>query len=247
MKKGNNLFYSLLFVFLFITSFVCVNVISSQSLQSYAKTAEYINITKTNSPLTPMVGGGGEVTQYTVSFDANGGEGTMSNQTFSSEVAQNLTLNNGSITKLGYLFNGWSTSQTGDAMYSDGQSFTTTGNVILYAVWILNEYTITFVANGGTQTSSITQAYNSTLELPTPTRDGYTFAGWYLDEDLTEVADLLVMGAGNITLYASWTKQESPSNITLYVILGVCLLAIATVLPIVIIKTRKKKQKPEQK
>lgn len=74
---------------------------------------------------------------YTVSFNSNGGSGTMSNQSFTYGVAQNLTTC--SFTKSGYAFRGWNTSSDGTGTsYNDGQSvsnLTTTngGTVTLYA------------------------------------------------------------------------------------------------------------------
>lgn len=75
---------------------------------------------------------------YTVTFDANGGTGTMSPQTFTAGVAQNLTAN--AFTKEQYTFNGWNTAADGSGTsYSDEESYTATGDVILYAKWKLVE------------------------------------------------------------------------------------------------------------
>lgn len=182
---------------------------------------------------------------YTISFNANGGTGSMNNQIFTDGVSQNLYSNNGSITREGYSFVGWSTSSTGEADYSDGQSYNATSNVTLYAVWSINEYNISFEVNGGTEIDEISQDYNSSVTLPTPTRAGYTFNGWYLDEELTQVAEISLMGDENVTLYASWTKVES--NATLFIILGIALLVVLVMVPTAYYLVKKSKIKTNQK
>lgn len=82
--------------------------------------------------------------QYTVVFNANGGTGTMSNQTLTYDVPQGLKTN--TFTKTNYSFAGWSTSSNGDVVYVDGVTVlnltTTPGDVInLYAVWTNQYYT----------------------------------------------------------------------------------------------------------
>ncbi len=71
--------------------------------------------------------------------------------------------------------------------------------------------TITFDSEGGTDVSPITQHYGSTLTAPAdPTRSGYTFAGWYLDEALTESYTLpSTMPLSSVTLYAKWTAVST--------------------------------------
>ena len=118
---------------------------------------------------------------YTVIFDANGGSGTMEGQKFYFNQEQALTAN--SYTKTGYHFAGW---KLDDTTYADGQSvsnLTSVANaeVTLVAQWAANTYKVSFNANGGSACSNITVTYDGTYgELPTPTREGYTFKGWYV-------------------------------------------------------------------
>jgi len=71
---------------------------------------------------------------YTVTFNANGGTGTMSAQTFTEGEAQALTRN--AFTYDGYTFTGWNTVQGGSgATYTDGQTITATADMTLYAQW----------------------------------------------------------------------------------------------------------------
>ncbi len=73
------------------------------------------------------------VRTYAVSFDANGGSGTIASIT---EVAgTEITLPENTFTKDGYIFTGWATSADGDVSYSDKAKITLTGDITLYAKW----------------------------------------------------------------------------------------------------------------
>jgi uncharacterized repeat protein (TIGR02543 family) len=91
---------------------------------------------------------------YTVTFDANGGSGTMSAQTASSATA--LTTN--SFTRTGYTFAGWNTvaGGTGTA-YANGASYLFTSSITLYAQWTINSYTVTPSGLNVTVTPSVAQ------------------------------------------------------------------------------------------
>ena len=114
---------------------------------------------------------------YTVVFNGNDNTGgSMSNQTFTVGVAQNLRAN--SFSKTGHYFAGWATSSGGSVVYSDGQSVkdlsTTNGAMVnLYAKWNVNTYTVKYNANGGTGApGNQTKTYGKTLTLSStkPTR-----------------------------------------------------------------------------
>ena len=78
---------------------------------------------------------------------------------------------------------------------------------------IIPSYKVTFNANGGSvATASKTVKYNSTYgTLPTPTREGYTFDGWYTAASggTKITADTKVTATGDQTLYAHWTCKHS--------------------------------------
>ena len=148
---------------------------------------------------------------YQVKFNANGGSGTMSNETFTYDVSKNLTTN--SFTRTGYSFNGWNTKADGTGTnYSNGQSvsnLTSTNNGIfnLYAKWKANTYTLTYNNQSGSGCSTKTGTYDSTWgTLCTPTRTGYTFGGWYTEANGagTKVTATTTV-TGNLTVYAKWT------------------------------------------
>ena len=149
---------------------------------------------------------------YTVHFDANGGEGTMDDMPFTYDTAKNLTKN--AFTRTGYTFKGWARSNSAEVMYADEAEVSnlTTENgatVTLYAVWEANPVSVKFEANGGEVTASDKQVtYDSAYgELPVPTRKGYTFVGWYLNDKPVN-ADTQVTTADVHTLTAEWKAIE---------------------------------------
>ena len=78
------------------------------------------------------------------------------------------------------------------------------------------KYTVTFDSQGGSHVSSQTVKEGTTISLPTPTRDGYKFLGWYTEADGgSKVTSLTV--TENVTLYAHWEKEQGSviENVTL--------------------------------
>lgn len=79
-------------------------------------------------------------------------------------------------------------------------------------------YTINYVMNGGTKTADLPTTYSSnsgTITLPTPTRSGYHFLGWYTDSSFTNKITSISGSTGrNLTLYARWSAHSYTSKIT---------------------------------
>ena len=74
-------------------------------------------------------------------------------------------------------------------------------------------YTVTFVANGGSETPSQQVKENNTATEPAdPTRAGYTFGGWYAEEELSSLYDFGTPVIQDITLYAKWTENAGGGN-----------------------------------
>ena len=129
---------------------------------------------------------------YTISYNSNGGTGTMASDTVS--TGSKATIKSNTFTKTGYKFVGWTTKSdgtddgygwnpgwSGTWNYDNGQYGIANDKLVLYARWD-NHYTITYNDNGGSgcSSSSKTVKYGSTYgNLCTPTRSGYIFAGWY--------------------------------------------------------------------
>lgn len=148
---------------------------------------------------------------YTISYNANGGNGAPSSQTKVHGVT--LTLSSTIPYRFNYEFLGWSTSSSASvAAYTAGGSYTGNASVTLYAVWRYKPatYTVTFDANGGTNApSSQTKTYGVALTLTTaiPTRANYRFVGWSKDRNAT-TASYTAGGSytdnASVTLYAVW-------------------------------------------
>lgn len=150
-----------------------------------------------------------------VTLNANGG----SSSTTSKTVTYNSTY--GTLptpTRTGYSFDGWYTSNTGGTKITSSTTVSKTTSHTLYAHWTANTYTVTFNANGGSVgTTSKTVTYGSTYgTLPTPTRSGYTFNGWYTSSSggTEKTSSSTVSITANQTLYAHWTQNTTTTTTT---------------------------------
>lgn len=149
---------------------------------------------------------------YWVFYSANGGSGTTPSSQ-SKLYQSSVTLSSTKLTRTGYTHSGWNTNSSGTGTtYALGGSYTTEATVTLYAKWTANTYTVTFNANGGTTpTASKSVTYASTYgTLPTPTRAGYTFSGWYTASSggskITSTTTVSITASQ--TLYAHWTANS---------------------------------------
>ena len=145
------------------------------------------------------------VNTYTVSFDSNGGSAVASQSVRYGSKATQPT----DPTRTGHTFQGWYTARSGGSKYDFNQ--TVTGDVTLYAHWSVNSYTLTFDGNGGKPSeASRTVAYGGQYgSLPTATRTGHTFQGWYTARNGgTKVSPTTTMGAADTTLYAHWAIRS---------------------------------------
>lgn len=148
---------------------------------------------------------------YTVSYN-KGANGTGTNTTATKTYGVVLTLKGAIFTRTGYTQTGWATSDGGSKAYELSGSYTANKAVTLYPFWTAKTYSVTFNANGGTvSTTSKTVTYGQTYgTLPTPTRIGYKFDGWFTEASGgTQVkSSTTVSITANQTLYAHWTVQS---------------------------------------
>ena len=118
-----------------------------------------------------------------------------------------------------YIFAGWYTSPAcEDGTEFDWQTKMPSHTITLYAKWKAPTYTVTFNPNGGTVTeSTLTVTKGQTLgdTLPTPTKEGDEFLGWYTDESFTHKFVKESQIVKNQTLYAKW---KSSDIITYYIV-----------------------------
>ena len=134
-----------------------------------------------------------EINQYTITFDTNGGsEIAPITQDYGTEITAP-----DKPTRKGYTFKGWE-KEIPKTMPAE--------NITVKAQWGINQYTITFDTNGGSEIAPITQDYGTKITAPdNPTRKGYTFKGW--DKKIPET-----MPAENITITARWKDTEKPTG-----------------------------------
>ena len=147
-----------------------------------------------------------------LSFDGNGADNTMSPQPMTIGVEDNIKPNE--FTKHGYTFAGWLREGTTSPVIGDGDPITITANTTLIAQWTPVTYTINYDANDGTVTpASFSKTFDTeyTGTLATPTKLGYDFGGWYVDDDtfataFTSTTDIYVEGQTTpYYIYAKWT------------------------------------------
>ena len=153
----------------------------------------------------------------TLSYDENGGEGTMNEQEV--EVGQSVTIQPNAFTApTGYAFREWNTNAKGSGTkYTAGQNVTLTEDMTLYAVWAPNTYTVTLYANGGTGgTESVTATFDDPMpNITIPTREGYIFLGYFSEQQGTGTQFYDANGSSmnswttpsDATLYAAWEEQ----------------------------------------
>ena len=134
-----------------------------------------------------------EINQYTITFDTNGGsEIAPITQDYGTQISAP-----DNPTRKGYTFKGWD-KEIPETMPAE--------NITVKAQWEINQYTIAFDTNGGSEIAPITQDYGTEITAPdNPTRKGYTFKGW--DKEIPET-----MPAENITITARWKDTEKPTG-----------------------------------
>lgn len=131
----------------------------------------------------------------------------------------------------GYTFMGWTLNIDGRTMVQDKSETTLPthlyGDMTVTGIWLANDQTLTFHANGGTfsakfggkETYAVTAKTDSKFKLPdAPTRPGYTFQGWFMEANGTTAFDAAAMPNSNTTIYAKWAVDAklttAPEGVT---------------------------------
>ena len=161
----------------------------------------YDNENLTGSPVTAIGGAETgnkeywakwEINQYTVTVKPENGKADI---TITQDYGTPITAP--TLTREGYTFKGWD-KEIPKTMPAE--------NITVKAQWEINQYTITFDTNGGSEIAPITQDYGTEITAPdNPTRKGYTFKGW--DKEIPKT-----MPAENITITARWKDTEKPTG-----------------------------------
>ncbi|MDO5569310.1 MAG: InlB B-repeat-containing protein [bacterium] len=139
---------------------------------------------------------------YTVTFNSNGGSAINPQYIEKNSVA----VKPANPTKEGYTFIGW---YNNDILFSFNET-PITSNIELIANWQeipITTYTVNFDTAGGNETigPSIVNAGSATIQPISPTKDGYTFSGWFLNNQAYDFNEVVT---NDITLVATWTQNE---------------------------------------
>ena len=145
---------------------------------------------------------------YSVSYNLNGGSGSISNQT--KYYGKALTLSSTVPTKTGYNFGGWKGSN--GSTYSSGSSYTGNAALTLTAIWNAKTSTVSYNANGGSGTiATQTKTYGKSLTLSNGsgfTRTNYKLVNWKINNGSSTYSLSEALNANtiysNMTLYANW-------------------------------------------
>ena len=158
-----------------------------------------------------------QINTYTISYEADGG--IHSNTTTSYDINNNVTFTDA--TKEGYTFIGWYLEDTFDTLVTSTEGIY--DNITLYAKFEAHEFNVTLDANGGTFNdikNKITYISNNevyyeheyakedVIEYIVPRKEGYVFAGWYLDEEYTQVFDWNSDLTHDVIIYAKWFEYS---------------------------------------
>lgn len=206
-------------------TFIGWNTEPNGSGKSYADAESVMNLTTVHNDTVTLYAQWG-AKSYVIRYHANGGEGTMHDQTIKYDVPTILSKNE--FTKDDYTFLGWAISESGEEKYIDEQivvNLKESGIVDLYAVWVQNAHTVTFDYNGGSGSPESKKvlagkAYGTLPEYPVhPTTTigeneimSYLFTGWYTEPSggTRVYPSDIVTRTDDHTLYAHW--KEAPTN-----------------------------------
>ena len=154
-------------------------------------------------------------TEYTVTFDGNGGTPSVGSMTTTKQKLTSLP----DASRSKHSFNGWYTEKSGGTKITTDTVFS--ANTTVYAHWThtgdnnppVNDYTLRFETGGGSAIPGVRETYNTYMDLTkyVPTRHGYTFVGWYSEQSLVnKVSDIYL--TGDRTVYAGWRAVTIPQT-----------------------------------
>ena len=174
---------------------------SSLSLSSYYELGE----TMPNENLTLYAKW--SLNQYKIVYILDGGEKDSTNPYVYTIETETINLKNP--TKVEAIFDGWYTEPEFINKVEQIKKGST-GDITLYAKFIMNKYTITFETNGGTSIEQVTADYGTLISIENPIKEGYIFDGWYKDKSFTTKYIITTMPNENITLYAKFVEYMKP-------------------------------------
>ena len=149
---------------------------------------------------------------YTITFDTNGGAWSDDSTSMLVGTAYGSVLYMPEVPAMtGYTFAGWNTKADGTGMMLT-MTTNITDDIDVYAKWTANTYTISYHLDSGTNQSGAPTmyTYDTITTLPTPTKSGNAFEGWYVDSEFggSPVTEIGNADIGNKTYYAKWTPYD---------------------------------------
>lgn len=167
------------------------------------------NGTITGGTFTGTVSGSGTIkdsAKVTVTFDNDGGNDVAAQKVLRGQKASAPT----APTKAGYSFEGWYKGNT----EFDFVNTPVIENTILSAKWTPKTYHVTLNTNGADSCAELVgYTYGIGVTLPTPVKEGYTFAGWYTANDFSgdAVTSISTTDTDDKTFYAKWVEKSNIS------------------------------------
>ena len=167
-----------------------------------------------------------EIINYTITYDLGGGYFVSSDPKTSYNVETGEFKIPADVSKKGYFFLGWTGSNGTEAEYNPVVKSGNQGNLTFKANYSVQSYLVSFEFNGGVYINGGETYYGASygkyytidtiLELPTLTKEGYAFVGWYRDKALTTpvASDFPKGETSNMTIYAKYTTAKNNLNIT---------------------------------
>ena len=156
-------------------------------------------------------------TEFIVTFDGNGGTPSVGSMTTTNQKLPSLP----SASRSGsYSFDGWYTKKSGGTKITTDTEFP--ADITVYTHWTytgggynppVTYYTLHFETGGGSDISSVREAYNAYIDLTqyVPTWRGHTFIGWYSERSLTNKVSGVYL-TKDMTVYAGWRVDENPGT-----------------------------------
>ena len=203
------------------------------SMKSYSQN---YTITLDNASISAVIPVDGESVTLTSVYDQIGTEydldvsagtgGTVEASVENGKVAADTEVTVTATANSGYKFTGWTVNGETSDITDSTATFTITEDTTIVANFAqkssgggggssVTKYALTFDTNGGSTVTKVTKAAGTTIDLSnyTTTKEGYTFAGWYADEDLTNAVSSVKL-TKNTTVYADWTKDAQSSGLS---------------------------------
>ena len=155
--------------------------------------------------------------EYTITYNLNDGTNATGNPATYNLKSDAITLNNP--TKDGYTFAGWTGTDLGAATTSVTIAHGSTGDRSYTATWNIITYNITYNGvEGATNPNPASYTIESeAITLDTPTKDGYTFAGWFDNAGFTGSAVMTIAAGstGDKTFWAKWIQDLTYGGVTI--------------------------------